>query len=88
MKVDSMMKGHHLRPSLPRFPNKHLKMVVDHRDEAFVNERREELQLYIRSLLQLPHASVLDSTKAFLGMVGGVVELSVCWDLDGLRLSL
>ncbi|CAM9654820.1 unnamed protein product [Choristocarpus tenellus] len=86
--VDAMMKGHHLRSSLPKFPNKHLKLMVDHRDEAFVADRRDALQQYMHTLLQVPHVGALDSTNAFLGMVGSLREVSVAWTQKTLGVTL
>lgn len=40
------------------------------------------------SLLQLPHASTLDSTRAFLGMVGNLREFSVIWEEKELGVTL
>ncbi|CAB1102637.1 unnamed protein product [Ectocarpus sp. CCAP 1310/34] len=78
--VESLMKGHHLRSSLPRFPGKKSKLWTNHGDLSFVEERRKALEQYLKTLLQLPHVSTLDSTRAFLGMVGNLREFSVSWE--------
>ncbi|CAN0151889.1 unnamed protein product [Ectocarpus sp. 6 AP-2014] len=78
--VESLMKGHHLRSSLPRFPGKKSKLWTNHGDVSFVEERRKALEQYLKTLLQLPHVSTLDSTRAFLGMVGNLREFSVSWE--------
>ncbi|CAM9827642.1 unnamed protein product, partial [Ectocarpus sp. 13 AM-2016] len=78
--VESLMKGHHLRSSLPRFPGKKSKLWTNHGDLSFVEDRRKALEQYLKTLLQLPHVSTLDSTRAFLGMVGNLREFSVSWE--------
>eukprot|EP00752_Nemacystus_decipiens_P009877 g8812.t1 len=86
--VESLMKGHHLRSSLPRFPGKKSKLWTNHGDVGFVEDRRRALEQYLKTLLQLPHVSTLDSTRAFLGMVGNLREFSVPWDGKELGVTL
>ncbi|CAM9243746.1 unnamed protein product, partial [Phaeothamnion confervicola] len=86
--VDGLMKGHHLRASLPRLPNKHLKLVIDHGDRRFADERREQLQDFLRILLPLPHVGDLDTTRAFLGILGNTREYSVVFKRQKLGLVL
>ncbi|CAM9969232.1 unnamed protein product [Pylaiella littoralis] len=86
--VESLMKGHHLRSSLPRFPGKKSKLWTNHGDLNFVEDRRRSLEQYVKTLLQLPHVSTLDSTRAFLGMVGNLREFSVSWDGKELGVKL
>jgi hypothetical protein len=38
--MQASFKGHHLRSSLPELPPRQLKFMVDHNDEAFIEERR------------------------------------------------
>lgn len=52
-KVESLMKGHHLRSSLPRFPGKKSKLWTNHGDLAFVEDRRKSLEQYLKILLQV-----------------------------------
>ncbi|CAM9836871.1 unnamed protein product, partial [Sphacelaria rigidula] len=85
------MKGHHLRSSLPRFPGKKSKLWINHGDLSFVEDRRRSLEQYLKILLQaslLPHVSTLDSTRAFLGMVGNLREFSVIWESKELGVTL
>ncbi|CAM9535389.1 unnamed protein product, partial [Hapterophycus canaliculatus] len=86
--VESLMKGHHLRSSLPRFPGKKSKLWTNHGDMSFVENRRKALEQYLKTLLQLPHVSTLDSTRAFLGMVGNLREFSVAWEGKELGVKL
>ncbi|KAG5176389.1 hypothetical protein JKP88DRAFT_265419 [Tribonema minus] len=71
---DGMMKGHHLSDSLPPLPCK--SPLLDRSDAAFIESRRAELQAYLRTLLRVPHVGGLDTTRAFLGLVGDLRERS------------
>ncbi|CAN0464105.1 unnamed protein product, partial [Laminaria digitata] len=51
--VESLMKGHHLRSSLPRFPGKKSKLWTNHGDLSFVEDRRIALEQYMKVLLQV-----------------------------------
>lgn len=53
LQVESLMKGHHLRSSLPRFPGKKSKLWTNHGDLGFVEDRRRALEQYLKTLLQV-----------------------------------
>lgn len=44
--------------------------------------------LLLSNSRQLPHVSTLDSTRAFLGMVGNLREFSVIWEPKELGVTL
>ena len=41
--IKQNFKGHHLRSSIPEFPEKTLKVLSDHREPGFIQERRAKL---------------------------------------------
>ena len=60
----------HLLSSMPRLPRKHLKVLVDRREPAFLERRREELDSYLRALVQLPRMGRSADVWVFLGLPG------------------
>ena len=49
--VKQNFKGHHLRSSIPEFPEKTPKYLTDHRDPSFMNERMNKLNNYLNITL-------------------------------------
>ncbi len=72
------MKGHHLRDILPPLPEKPLKSMTDHRDPQFIQDRQSKLELYIASLVAIPHVSEMICVKAFLGLMDHVSKILLC----------
>lgn len=70
--VKQNLKGHHLRDILPPLPEKPLKSMTDHRDPQFIQDRQQKLELYIASLVAIPHVSDMICVKAFLGLMDHV----------------
>eukprot|EP01031_Cornospumella_fuschlensis_P031000 gene31000-37466_t len=62
-------KGNHLLAALPPLPEKPLKMLTDHRDPAFIQDRQLKLESYLVNLIAIPHVSDMISVKAFLGIM-------------------
>mmetsp|Transcript_17466 Transcript_17466/g.15749 ORF Transcript_17466/g.15749 Transcript_17466/m.15749 type:complete len:332 (+) Transcript_17466:25-1020(+) len=86
--VKQNFKGHHLRSSLPIFPEKTLKLTTDHMDPTFINDRREKLSTFLANLLTIPHVSEMTCIKAFLGLMDQVKEFSISFHVPTLGLSL
>ena len=86
--VKQNFKGHHLRSSLPEFPEKTLKLTTNHMDPGFIDFRRKELHLFLNELLDIPHVSQMICVKAFLGLMQQVREFSISFRLPKLGLSL
>jgi hypothetical protein len=55
--IKQNLKGHHLRSSLPNLPGKEIKILFDHRDPSFVQERQIALQRFLKELVDVPHVS-------------------------------
>jgi hypothetical protein len=53
-KIRSAFVDNHLLDNVPPFPPKHPKLLFDHTSPAFLDARREELETYIRRLVQVP----------------------------------
>lgn len=70
------MKGHHLRWSLPPLPEKPLKVIKDHRDPEFIQDRSIKLERFISQLVCVPHVCDMICVKAFLGIMDQVDLLS------------
>jgi hypothetical protein len=86
--VKQNFKGHHLRSSIPEFPEKTLKVFADHRDPAFVQERVNKLERYMTYLFAVPHINDMTCVKAFLGLMDQVKELSVVFHIPTLGMTL
>lgn len=71
--VKQNFKGHHLRSSLPTFPEKTLKVLTDHRDPDFIQERRRKLESYLVLLVAVPHVADMTCLKSFLGLMEKVL---------------
>ena len=55
--VKQNLKGHHLRSSLPIFPEKTLKLTTDHMDSSFIRDRMLKLDIFLKELVTVPHVS-------------------------------
>mmetsp|Transcript_20555 Transcript_20555/g.38168 ORF Transcript_20555/g.38168 Transcript_20555/m.38168 type:complete len:317 (+) Transcript_20555:37-987(+) len=75
--IKQTFKGHQLLSSLPNFVEKKSKWMVDHSDSAFLEDRRHRLEIYLTSLVGVPHVADTASIKAFLGLMEKVRETSV-----------
>lgn len=53
--------------SLPPFPGKQLKLLVDHNDPSFIEERRRSLDGFMGKLLGVPHVASMLPVQIFLG---------------------
>jgi hypothetical protein len=53
--------------SLPPFPGKQLKILVDHNDPSFIEERRRSLDGFMGKLLGVPHVASMLPVQIFLG---------------------
>lgn len=58
--------GNHLQANLPKLPPKRLRLLQDHSSEAFLQERREGLEAYLRKLLALPGTTHKLAFRRFL----------------------
>jgi len=86
--IRAAFKGHVLFERIPKFPQKHLKLIVDHTTVGFVQTRRAELERYLRQLVQLPYVSEMIPFLTFLGIIGNVREFSVIFPLPTLGIVL
>lgn len=55
--VRSAFAGSHLLNSLPNLPIKILNPFTDQSDPAFIDNRRQELEVYLKRLIRMPKAS-------------------------------
>eukprot|EP01031_Cornospumella_fuschlensis_P027616 gene27616-33350_t len=81
-------KGNHLLAALPPLPEKPLKMLTDHRDPAFIQDRQLKLESYLVNLIAIPHVPDMISVKAFLGIMDEVREYSLSFHTPQLGISL
>jgi len=86
--IKQNFKGHHLRSSLPSLPDKTLKFTTNHLDPAFIEERRQKLESFLKLLIDIPHVCEMTCTKAFLGLMDKVRELSFSFRVPTIGLTL
>lgn len=86
--VHAAFKGHHLRSSLPELPGRQLKLLVDHTDTAFVEERRLLLETAVGKLLSVPHVCAMVPVQVFLGFLDRLKEHSVVFTQRDLGMSI
>ena len=86
--VHAAFKGHHLRSSLPDLPGRQLKLLVDHTDTAFVEERRLLLETAVGKLLSVPHVCAMVPVQVFLGFFDRLKEHSVVFTQRDLGMSI
>jgi hypothetical protein len=75
--IKQNLKGHILFSSIPPLPEKTLKLLVDHNDPQFIQDRVDGLAGYLHLLLTLPQVSDMTCVKGFLGVMEQVREFSV-----------
>ena len=86
--VKRRLKGHHLYSSLPELPEKHFKMMTDHNDSYFLDQRMTELKTFLLNLFRFPHVPHMTCSKAFLGLMEQVRETSFIFTAGVLGMSL
>ena len=64
----SLEPDSHLLPSLPLLPPKRLKLLTDHGSLAFVEQRRAELEVYLRRMWAVPRLTRSRALQEFLGL--------------------
>lgn len=74
--IQRRLKGHHLYSSLPELPVKHLKILTDHNNSYFLDQRMSELKIFLLNLFRFPHVPHMTCSKAFLGLMEQVRETS------------
>ncbi len=68
-KVRSAFVGSHLLSSLPSLPPKSIKLLNDHTDATFVEQRRQGLQHYMTKLVALPRIPLNPDVLEFLALL-------------------
>jgi hypothetical protein len=68
--------------SLPPFPGKQLKILVDHNDPSFIEERRRSLDGFMGKLLGVPHVASMLPVQIFLGFFEQVSRQDMHTDMD------
>mmetsp|Transcript_15512 Transcript_15512/g.19852 ORF Transcript_15512/g.19852 Transcript_15512/m.19852 type:complete len:395 (-) Transcript_15512:194-1378(-) len=86
--IRAALKGNHLSSSLPRLPSKSVKLLTTHSSPEFIEERRADLELYLRKLINMPHVPQMYQLHSFLGIVKTVREYSVVFRSFDLGISL
>lgn len=86
--VKQNLKGNHLLSILPPLPEKPLKLLTDHNDPQFIQDRQSKLEIYLNSLVAIPHVSEMVCVKAFVGLMEQVREFSLVFKVMMLGLSL
>lgn len=86
--VKANFKGNHLLSALPQLPEKPLKTFTDHRDPSFIADRSLKLEVFLVSLVNVPHVSDMICVKAFLGLMESVREHSVSFHTPQLGMAL
>lgn len=51
--------------------------ITDHLDPGFISERKLKLDLFIKSLVAIPHVCNMICVKAFFGLMDQVKEFSI-----------
>lgn len=86
--IKQNLKGNQLRWCLPPIPEKPLKSMTDHRDPAFIQDRCAKLEIFIASMVAVPHVSDMVCVKAFLGLMEQVREFSLSFHVPTIGMSL
>eukprot|EP00611_Tribonema_gayanum_P026774 TRINITY_DN645_c0_g1_i1.p4 TRINITY_DN645_c0_g1~~TRINITY_DN645_c0_g1_i1.p4 ORF type:complete len:134 (-),score=53.77 TRINITY_DN645_c0_g1_i1:536-937(-) len=66
--VRSAFKGHHLYANVPPLPRKRNKLLTDHYTLDFIEQRRCDLDAYLKCLVAIPHTSKNPDIIGFLGI--------------------
>ena len=75
--VTAAFAGHHMRSSMPHLPSKKIKLVQDHLDPSFLEQRRAELDAYVDRLCRVPHVWSTPGMEPFFGVASNAREYSV-----------
>ena len=75
--VNGALAGHHVRNSVPRLPQKKLRLLQDHNDQSFLDARRRDLDGYVAKLVHVPHVWATPPAAPFVGVANNVREYSV-----------
>lgn len=86
--VKQNLKGHILFGSIPSLPEKTLKILVDHNDEQFIQDRVQGLKTYLSLLVSMPQICDMTCVKGFVGIMEQVREFSITFDVATLGFSL
>ena len=87
--LGNYFKGSHLFQSLPRPPQKGVKLIQNHQDPNFIEERRLALEAYLRKLMVFPRVPTCQEMLDFLGFVGNHIrESSVMFHSGPLGLKM
>lgn len=86
--VKRRLKGHHLYSSLPELPEKHLKILTDHNNSYFLDQRLQQLKTFLVNLFRFPHVPHMTCSKAFLGLMEQVRETSFIFSSAVLGMAL
>ena len=89
--LGTYFKGSHLYHSLPSPPAKGVKLLQDHSDPGFIEERRVQCEAYVRKLLLFPRVAEIQEMTDFLGLVGPggrLREMSVIFQAGPLGIKM
>ena len=88
--IKQNLRGHHLFASIPSLPEKTIKIGQEqlHTDQTFIRARQEKLDSYLSQLLRVPHVNDMVATRAFLGLMESVRELSFVYREQQLGVTL
>jgi len=87
--LGSYFRGSHLFQSLPSPPAKGIKMLQNHHDPTFIEERRVKCEAYLRQLMLYPRIATIQEMHTFLGLSGGRLrEMSVLFQPGSLGLKM
>eukprot|EP00946_MAST-07B_sp_MAST-7B-sp1_P001661 g1661.t1 len=89
--LGTYFKGSHLYHSLPRPPAKGIKLLQNHSDPGFIEERRVQCEAYVRKLLLFPRVAEIQEMMDFLGLVGAggkLREMSVIFQAGPLGIKM
>ena len=70
------------------FKHTQLKILVDHSDPAFIQDRIDGLNHFLRMIINLPHVSDMTCVRGFLGVMDRVVEYSTVFFTPTMGLTL
>ena len=64
----SSFKGNHLLGNVPDLPRKELKIIANHMDPVFIEERRVRLELFMARIVQVGRFCTAPCLLSFVGM--------------------
>lgn len=86
--VRAALSGSHLLSSLPSFPPKQSKLLTNHTDKRFLAHRREQLQMFINRVIDVPHVLQVPSILPFLGLANHVREFSFVFPAKSIGITI